>query len=87
MFSSRLAQVNLVTKIDFDAELPSRNRKITSNKSKHLFFENGLKKIKTFDSNYFIEKNHFEEDGTQKYLVFQPMYIYFKMIAGVGNGS
>ena len=46
-----------------------------------------MKKIKTFDSNYFIEKNHFEEDGTQKYLVFQPMYIYFKMIAGVGNGS
>ena len=29
---------------------------------------------------YFIGKSHFEEDGTQNYLVFQPMYRYFKMI-------
>ena len=36
---------------------------------------------------YFIGKSHFEEDGTQNYLVFQPVYRYFKMIAGVGNGS
>ena len=35
----------------------------------------------------FIGKNHFEEDGTQNYLVFQPMYRYFKMIADVGNSS
>ena len=27
---------------------------------------------------YFIGKNYFEEDGTQNYLVFQPMYKYFK---------
>ena len=26
-------------------------------------------------------KSHFEEDGTQNYLVFQLMYIYFKVIA------
>ena len=36
---------------------------------------------------YFIGKSYFEEDGTQNYLVFQPMYRYFKIIAGVGNGS
>ena len=66
--------------------LSSLNRKITSNKSKHLFVENELKKLKTFDSSFFIGKNHFE-DGTQKYLVFQPMYRYFKQIAGVGNGN
>ena len=46
-----------------------------------------MKKLKTFDSSYFIGKSHFEEDGTQNYLVFQPMYRYFKIIAGVGNGS
>ena len=54
------------------------NRKITQNKSKHLLVENELNKLKTFDSGYFIGKSHFEEDGTQNYLVFQPMYKYFK---------
>ena len=44
-----------------------------------------MKKLKTFDLSYFIGKSHFEEDGTQNYLVFQPMYRYFKRIAGVGN--
>ena len=48
--------------------------------------ENELQKLKTFDSSYFIGKSHFEEDGTQNYLVFQLMYRYFKIIAGVGNG-
>ena len=58
-----------------------------SNKSKHLLVKNEFKKLKTFYSSYFIGKRHFEEDGAQNYLVFQPMYRYFKMIAGVGNGS
>ena len=60
--------------------MSSLNRKVTQNKSKHLLVENELKKLKTFDSSYFIGKSHFEEDGTQNYLVFQPMYRYFKMI-------
>ena len=46
-----------------------------------------MKKLKTFDSSSFIGKSHFEEDGTQNHSVFQPMYRYFKMIAGVGNSS
>ena len=46
-----------------------------------------MKKLKTIDSSYFIGKNHFEEDCTQIYLVFQPMYRYFKIIADVGIGS
>ena len=49
--------------------------------------ENELKKLKIFDSSYFNGKSHFEKDGAQNYLVFQPMYRLFKMIAGVGNGS
>ena len=36
--------------------------KIISNTSKHLLVENELKKLKTFDSSYFIGKSHFEED-------------------------
>ena len=36
VFNARLAQANVTTKADFDVELSSLNRKITSNKSKHL---------------------------------------------------
>ena len=61
--NARLAQVNLITIADFDAKLSSLNRKITANKSKHLLVENKLKKLKTFDSSYFIGNSHFKEDG------------------------
>ena len=66
----RLAQANLITKIDFDDKLSNFNKKITSNKTKHVLVENEFKELKTFDSSYFIGKNYFEEDGTQNYLVF-----------------
>ena len=42
VFNAKLAQVNLITKTDFDAKLSSLNRKITENKSKHLLVENEL---------------------------------------------
>ena len=80
-FNVRLAQANLLTKTDFEAKLSSLNQKITKNKSKHLLVENELNKLKTFDSSYFIGKSNFEEDGTQNYLVFQPLNKYFKLIA------
>ena len=70
----------MITKTDFDAKLSSLNRKITQNKSKHLLVENELNKLKTFDSSYFIGKSHFEGDGVQNYLVFQPLNKYFKVI-------
>ena len=53
VFNARLAQANLVTKTDFEAKLSSLNRKITSNKSKHILVENELKKLKTIDSIYY----------------------------------
>ena len=68
----------MITKTDFDAKLLSLNKKITKNKTDHLIVKNELNKLKTFDSGYFIGKSHFEEDGTQNYLVFQPIYRYFK---------
>ena len=46
-----------------------------------MLIEKELKKLKTFESSHFIGKNHFEEDGTQNYLVFQPLNKYFKVIA------
>ena len=39
----------------------------------------------SFDSSYFIGKSHFEEDGAQNYLIFQPMYKYLKLISNTLN--
>ena len=44
VFTARFAQENLVTKTDFDTKLKSLNRKINSNKTKHLLAENEFKK-------------------------------------------
>ena len=71
----------MITKAHLDAKFSSRNRKITANKAKNLLVENDLNKLKTYDLCYFIGKSHFEEDGTQSYLVFQPINRYFKVIA------
>ena len=70
----------MITKTDFDDKLSSLNIKITENKKKNLLVENELKSLKTFDSVYFIVKSHFEEDGAQNYLVFQPIVRYFKIL-------
>ena len=77
VFNVRLAQANLITKTDFDAKLSNFNRKATNNKSRHLLVENKLKKLKTLDSSYFIDKSHFDEEGAQNYLLFQPIIRYF----------
>ena len=87
-FNVRLAQANLITKTNFDAKLSNINRKITENESKHLLIESELNKLKTFDSGYFIRKGHFDnEDGTQNYLVFQPLNKYFKLITNTNYVS
>ena len=64
---SKLAQSNVITKRNFDAEI--------------IEYESNIKKLQTFDSNYFRGKSHFEEDGAQNYLVFQPIPRYFKIMA------
>ena len=55
----------MITNTDFDAKLSALNRKNSKNKTKYLLVENESNKLKTFDSGYFIRKNHFEEDDTQ----------------------
>ena len=70
----------MTTKTDFDAKLSRINKEITENKTEYLLVKNELNKLKTFDSSYFIGKSHFEEDGTQNYLVFQPLKKYSKVI-------
>ena len=87
VFNARLSQASLITKTDFDAKLLNLNKRVTTNKTKHLLVENELGKFKTFDFGYFFAKSHFEEDGTQNYLVFQPLNKYFKVIASTNYVS
>ena len=80
VFNARLAQANLITKTDFDSKLSSLYKGITQNKTKHLlvYF---YKTKHLLDSGYVFGKSHFEEDGTHNYLVFQPIYRYFKVFS------
>ena len=80
-FNARLAEANLVTKTDFDNSVSNLDRKTAANKKKITSNENKLKKVKTFGSSYFSGRSHFEENGAQNYLVFQPINKYFKVIA------
>ena len=57
-------------------EFTEKLRKIKQN----VFVKNELIKLKFFDLSYFIGKSQFEENGTQNYLVFQPINKYFKVI-------
>ena len=40
-------------------------------------------KLQAFDSSYSRGKNHFKDDGTQNYLIFQLIYRYFKKIGAI----
>ena len=75
-----------MTKTNFDNTVSSLDSKIVKNKTQNEYIENELKKLKTLDMSYFIGKSHFEEDGAQNYLVFQPMKRYIK-INGKYNSS
>ena len=50
--------------------------KLQQIKQKNESIENELKKLKTFYSSYFRGKSHFEEDGTQNYIVFQSINLF-----------
>ena len=85
VFNARIVQAKLITKTEFDAKLSSLNGKATSNKTKHLLVENELNKLETFDLSYFTGKSHFDEDGTQNYLIFQPLNKYSKLITNTSS--
>ena len=48
VFTARLVKANLVAKTDFDIKLQELNKKINSNKTKHLLVETELRKLKIF---------------------------------------
>ena len=86
-FKARLKQADLVTKTEFHTKLQNISKIITLNKSRDLLVENELRKLQKFDAGCFRGKNHFEEDSTQNYLVFQPVHKCFKTINSIGNIS
>ena len=82
VFNARLAQAYLITKTIlmlncqvFIEKLPQINQYV-------CLLKMNWKSQKTFDSSYFRGKSHFvDNDGTENYLVFQPIRRYFKLIA------
>ena len=88
VFNARLAaQTGLIRKPEFDFKLKGISDRVTKNKTKHLLVENKLPIIQKFDAAYFRGKSHFEKDGTQNHLVFQPICRYFRRIIRVGSGN
>ena len=78
---SKSAIANFVKKIDFDDKLKKLNKKVTSNKTKHLLVENELKKqLQTFDIGLFIGQSYLHNDGAQLYLILQPLYYTLKRL-------
>ena len=65
---------------DFDDKLKNLNRKVTSNKSKHLLVENELKDLQDKDSSLFIGRSDFFNNGAQSYLIFQALYYTLKRL-------
>ena len=53
---------NFVKKTHFDDKLKNLNKKINSNKTKHVFVENEFKRLQTFHSIYFIGQSYLFND-------------------------
>ena len=47
--------------------------------------QNELKKLQTFDSSLFIGQSYFGNDGSQNFLIFQPIYKTYTTFAGLPN--
>ena len=71
MFAARLKEEDLADKSDIanfvkkDLNLKNLNKKITSDKTKHVLVESQLKKLQTFDSSLFIGQSYFNNDKDQ----------------------
>ena len=103
-FTARLKQANLASKgditdfakkTDFDDKLKNLNKKVTSNKSKHLLVENELKKLQdkieklqTYDPSLFIGQSYFlmiECNFTQHFKCFILNALLHHTIKRLGN--
>ena len=70
-----MAQANLEKKFFFDNTVSSLD-----SKSPGAILQRTLKGLEIPDVDYFKGKNHFEENDTQNYLVFQPLNKYLTSI-------
>ena len=66
-----------------DINFKENFKKITLNKTNHVFAGNELKKLQTFDSSLFICQSYFNNDGTKFYLLFQPIYKTITIFSGL----
>ena len=72
-FAARLKQVDLLNKTDFDNKLTNFNKRITSNKIKHVEVQKKLNRLITKDYNFFLGRIYFRNnDGSQNTFVYQP---------------
>ena len=72
-FAARLKQADLVNKTDFENKLTSFNRRITSNKTKHLEVQKKLNSLITKDYNFLLGQIYFtSNDGFHNTFVYQP---------------
>ena len=80
----RIKEKQLVDKSDIAGFINSSdlNRKVATlaTKAELEAEQDKTTKLEAFDSSYFVSKSYFEDDGTQNYLVFQPMDRYYKKI-------
>ena len=70
-----MAQANLETNFFFDNTVSSLD-----SKSPGAILQRTLKGLEIPDVDYFKGENHFEENDTQNYLVFQPLNKYLTSI-------
>ena len=75
-FAARLKQANSVNKTDFDNKITSFNKRINSNKTRHLEHLEVQKKVNsltTKDYNFFLGRIYFtSNDGSQNTFIYQP---------------
>ena len=61
------------------------NKKLTPKKQNLYLLKTNQKNHRHFIQSIFVVKSHFENDGTQNYLVFQPKQKYFKRVSNTNN--
>ena len=72
-FAARLKQADLVNKADFDNNLTSFNKRITSNKTKYLGVQKKLGSLITKSYNFCLGRVYFvSNNGSHNTFVYQP---------------
>ena len=69
---------NFIKKVYFDKKLMNINKKVNLNKTRHVEVKKKVDQLSKTNINKRInDEKYFSLDGTQSYLVFQPLYSYF----------